>query len=1175
MNKKINTKTQIDRAQDMLDHKPAGNLPIKADAAGTNVLSAAIKQAITRRKFIKTGLAGVIGTMGMLGGMSSALAASSGQQSAQSCPTTGAGSGSKLKNRELREFVFDFSSIENHHHSFVLITGSRRTPIKKISDGNWKKLIRKHPILAHVPRERASHWVRLQMPADAVQLCYVKRFDRRVKDGSWGMPTIFLHHPIYALTESMGLVGAKFGAEFPVPIKWERLGLTRDDILAFGDPVGMDVFKDSSDTASAMVQSNPEMLSGDPTSSAYICSAIINGDPATKQSTTACANAIKKLGCIEPAETFDCSDQTIVPNTSGYGTNIPICNDDFSPPQIALNCFGEKQYVPVYNAAVVSTSGMAISSGLTVAKDDTTLGANVTTKPDPTEGYIWRSQDGVANTDQSDGLGDGSGLGYKTNNLTPGHGYSCEVLKVEEATGLDGVLKIEVKNWFVRYLGIYVRYFDDKGNVLSTDAAGFTQDQINTYFPLKDLDLDTPTDRFVSLLGPEFEILGIPLEQTSKQFTVPVPEAAFTVQIIAGGMGNQNQSEGSSYTDAEIAGKAMTGTLNLGIPTFFMAANAAAGLSPMSAFLRTNANVITILPLVIQGFADVFASLAFDNAKAFEGLGISIAKVLVKQGSSAFIEWFYGFIVEGESVEDAQESVPIVGVIMAAIYALGAAASIAETSAEVAQSPPTYLYDINLVHDINVIVMPDPTDAMGKNWPSTAKTLQVWLQFNNKGTPVTNTFTFPGMTITGPITLKFEGVPLGGMVAASCLVEAESGFTVGIATINPVKNIDENPGTPQTIEFAIEERQIPLDSSTVYSHKEVIVLDAAGDHTWQAAAQPPAETEPSGCSLTDGQLCQLVGLTINSNAGDVGYAWRSYNTQVLNCSNPGSPQQLYQFANISTPDPSSGYFFSGCGFTDPAFVVYDLLNTVNNNYYLDTTSTGPGYKGGIIRQIRLGDSPPDFDDPSSNKAFGKLRFESSALLLHPAGQLISIAADQNKFEVISLPGMHTSDADAPFSQPYGGQGLRPGLMGGPTLAALAPNGSILVLERDNNRIQAFDLNANAIPLFADNQYFVPLRAQSPDVNVTYLDMGVEFKGYIFVLYKLTPKSGAGDPQFVLDIYDPLGSFLATTPNFRAAKLTVNYWRDIFTENFQVLTLPNASLPDVTEPSVSHWIPSTP
>jgi len=38
---------------------------------------------------------------------------------------------------------------------------------------------------------------------------------------------------------------------------------------------------------------------------------------------------------------------------------------------------------------------------------------------------------------------------------------------------------------------------------------------------------------------------------------------------------------------------------------------------------------------------------------------------------------------------------------------------------------------------------------------------------------------------------------------------------------------------------------------------------------------------------------------------------------------------------------------------------------------------------------------------------------------------------------------------------------------------------------------------------------------------------------------------------------------------------VNYLRDLFTLNYQVLTLPNGTIPNRTEPSISHWIPSTP
>jgi hypothetical protein len=141
-------------------------------------------------------------------------------------------------------------------------------------------------------------------------------------------------------------------------------------------------------------------------------------------------------------------------------------------------------------------------------------------------------------------------------------------------------------------------------------------------------------------------------------------------------------------------------------------------------------------------------------------------------------------------------------------------------------------------------------------------------------------------------------------------------------------------------------------------------------------------------------------------------------------------------------------------------------------------------------------------------------------------------------------------------------------MTAPTHAALSPKGAVLILETGNNRIQAFDLNANPAPLFDGGAYFVPLT----DTPVTYPDLAVEYSGYMYVL---SLDGQPGDLEFRLDIYTPGGAFLSRTTGVNAARLAVNYWRDIFTQNYQVLTLADGSLPARTEPSISHWIPSTP
>ena len=142
-------------------------------------------------------------------------------------------------------------------------------------------------------------------------------------------------------------------------------------------------------------------------------------------------------------------------------------------------------------------------------------------------------------------------------------------------------------------------------------------------------------------------------------------------------------------------------------------------------------------------------------------------------------------------------------------------------------------------------------------------------------------------------------------------------------------------------------------------------------------------------------------------------------------------------------------------------------------------------------------------------------------------------------------------------------------MNAPVLAALAPDGTVLVLEAENKRIQAFDLNANPAKKFgtATAEYFFPLRAVTGQPR--YVDFAVEFEGYMYVLWELSR-------SYTLDIYDPMGNFLATTSNFIGQSMAVNYWRDVFTQNQVSLKLPTTGeVPDArTEPAISRWIPST-
>ena len=197
-----------------------------------------------------------------------------------------------------------------------------------------------------------------------------------------------------------------------------------------------------------------------------------------------------------------------------------------------------------------------------------------------------------------------------------------------------------------------------------------------------------------------------------------------------------------------------------------------------------------------------------------------------------------------------------------------------------------------------------------------------------------------------------------------------------------------------------------------------------------------------------------------------------------------------------------------------------------------------------------------------------------SLAVHPAGYVVGISTANHKMEVLRLSGATIADASAPAAVLKGGLGTRPGLFHSPLAVVTTVDGRILVLDQPFSfsgtiqsvaaRIQALDVFGNPVNCFAKGTSpEMPLKAETSPV--TYLDMGVESKGYIYVLKVM------GDPSvqanYKLDIYQPDGTFLTQTANVVAGKMVVSLWRDVYTLNYEVIMGPNG-----TEPSVSWWSP---
>jgi hypothetical protein len=153
-----------------------------------------------------------------------------------------------------------------------------------------------------------------------------------------------------------------------------------------------------------------------------------------------------------------------------------------------------------------------------------------------------------------------------------------------------------------------------------------------------------------------------------------------------------------------------------------------------------------------------------------------------------------------------------------------------------------------------------------------------------------------------------------------------------------------------------------------------------------------------------------------------------------------------------------------------------------------------------------------------------------------------------------------------------GEGTRDGLLKDPRAICVALDGRLLVLEHGNRRIQSFDFTGNPVPYFkaASGSAKSPVMAlRTTPKEMTYLDLSVEAKGYIFVLaYEDT---GAQASQYRVDIYEPDGTFLVSTPGVAAAKIAVDLARAMYTLNWETLRGPDGR----AEPSVSVWTPPAP
>ena len=1033
------------------------------------------------------------------------------------------------------DLFFDFQhETDANDATYHVVVGGRRYPLERAQSHHLDNARQTNKFLQGVPDESLTH-VLQNFPTlrDFLQIAYVVK--NPSKDGTWAMSSLFFILPpssVAAAHEFALQTLQSSSTTQKASAKRRRYGVSA--AATQQDALDEEWLASPSDHATALVSLHNELLCGHPDTAAYIQKQVVQqyGDVDLDRLT----DAITATGAAAP-------------EPGGWATLMPIVDPSTNKPLVfdkGSNA-GLIAYQPKWGPEVQGSAKRAITRVLQAAKDDTSLGADITSLDTGPAGTIWHRRDGITNIDVSGLQAEPSSATLVITPGTPFNGYSCDA-EIE-----DGQITLDLSNWYVRWLAIWFEF------------VGKRSDGTVGPIPWEELPSDfdqyqekTGSVLFAGAMSPEFTIFGIPTKASDLSVSFPMPPQATRVNVIASGLGAGTITR----PDTIGLGVAFTVLLNLLIPTVLLATGAGAVLSELKEDFDDMIEEIEITAKakeVFNALVELFQSSGVEDF--FARLGTILGLVIAGKATEKFVELAVEKMFIRVTEAEAEDCIPIVGQVVEAIGALGTAAELIQTSAEVATSPWSYESSLDPVHDVTVKIVPED----GGTLPAGVTHCVITAIFGNGGTPRTIKRDLQDADTEVPVT--FGSVPFGSSITVNAGFYGADEALLGQATSGPVDNTVND-----LADIKIKRVAHPITQNTKYVHNRKTALNDS-QHEWIVTPTPPTETvDDVNCAGDAGSICDgFRGITVRQESpqlpGYVGYGWKGF---VTGCSGGSGP--VDRLSALNTPDSKAGYDTVACGFPPTgAKIAFSLIGQTDLNYYYD-----PDTKQ--VYRVSLG-TEPQFADAIPAEALGQLNFESDALVLHPTGILVSVSNANHRLETLKPPDAPLRPVSPLLANVYGGQGKRPGLLNLPVAAAVSSDGTILVLEDGNNRIQAFDIGGNAAKFFKNqpDPYFLNLTAtKSPRFdkdpsNDQYLDIAVEHSGFVYVL-SYNNANRTGTFPYRLDVYSQNQSGTApisTTTGFNAAKLTVDLWRVVYTLNYEVLK--NGQTP-AGEPSISEWLP---
>lgn len=1089
--------------------------------------------------------------------------------------------------REQRTIHFDLSHVDatRTYTLTALRSASNGARLKVHTSESRARFRNDNALLRQIADKHLTHYVEdVDFPADALQHYWV------MTDGDDGVPalvTSHLHVPRQAYTS---LVAAKKAAAAAGQIKrvvdpttntkLQYLKVSRLTMAETATTLStLNSIATPLDAARTVVFHHPEIMNLDPTLATKVLDVIDNLTGTGTSCTGDDVGALTALAC-------SIASQGPGTTTSGWMRRVPAVDADGQP---VCDSTGAQIYDNRPSDETLAAAEPVVQEVLREVYNDPTIrGNNFVDAPGITAvgatGAAGTFATGAAKAARAASTDFRVSLAYPGGDVASNlHGLLFRDFSVTDASTRK--VSVEVENVYLRYLDAYVQFLQADKRTPITDSNGQ---------PMAPQHLSTiPTDG---------AIMGIPLmdqgtlQRTTLSFTMPESASYANLLFATLGAGGLAVGDRDEFTMDDLIGApiAWTLTVNIGIPSFLLALGVGLQGSDLLKSITSDKDVMAAIAAIFVPIYGTSQTVLGAMQGSARGPILNTANLLITMCIRS-IPKLTSMLLGYASTEELAESMPFVGLGCRILGMTGGIARLAQTVGEVLSSPMVYDNTVSFAMDTTITVQHDPENY---EFPADAR---MWIvRATYDGTVVREVCGEISTTQSAPIDVTLQNVPVGGQVQIDVWFLSADNWIVGqggtgswVATGDvdgdaaPVERwtpatIENTPAAAGAVNITIRELLVPLTASTVYTHREKLAY-AGGAHTW-VAGDAPTGTIGNLNTTSNDALHALNGITVNQAAAAVGYAWQTGTPAVAPCSGESTAATSLQLVqNLSlTQQPDAALKAPDCGCIDHRAIAYSLMAPLGGqqrSFYVDPvygpyvidSATTIAYKY-FVRSVALGgrtDTTPF--DAAAGQSWGWFSLASDGLAVHPLGHIASINTANSKLEILHLPGSAVADAEAYCATMLSGAGSVPGLLRAPVAIAAAPNGALLVLDAGNGRVQAFDTAGNVNNVFTDasgepRNYF-PLAG---DDATRYLDLAVEASaGYLFILYYTGDGGAASD--CVLDIYTPNGQWLTRTPGVNVARIALDYWRNLYTLNYESLSGPDGRI----EPSLSQWTPSTP